>query len=76
MKNVIQEYCSKKQFESTIAELKSLLSQKELQLQNKTNELKNLQEDIIHKKQLLEVQNLEQDLNLKSLQIKEIQENI
>ncbi|ELX8925897.1 hypothetical protein SLH66_001146 [Campylobacter coli] len=76
LKNVIQEYCSKKQFESTIAELKSLLSQKELQLQNKTNELKNLQEDIIHKKQLLEVQNLEQDLNLKSLQTKEIQENI
>ncbi|EPO1126320.1 hypothetical protein ACQF4I_001843, partial [Campylobacter coli] len=41
-----------------------------------TKELKNLQEDIIHKKQLLEVQNLEQDLNLKSLQTKEIQENI
>ncbi|EAL8136383.1 hypothetical protein DW548_03315 [Campylobacter coli] len=75
-KKIYQEYCSKKQFESTIAELKSLLSQKELQLQNKTNELKNLQEDIIHKKQLLEVQNLEQDLNLKSLQTKEIQENI
>ncbi len=75
-KKTYQEYCSKKQFESTITELKSLLSQKELQLQNKTNELKNLQEDIIHKKQLLEVQNLEQDLNLKSLQTKEIQENI
>ncbi len=75
-KKIYQEYCSKKQFESTIAELKSLLSQKELQLQNKTNELKNLQEDIIHKKQLLEVQNLEQDLILKSLQTKEIQENI
>ncbi len=52
------------------------ISDLELQLQNKTKELKNLQEDIIHKKQLLEVQNLEQDLNLKSLQTKEIQENI
>ncbi|EIX9817199.1 hypothetical protein ML374_001582, partial [Campylobacter coli] len=67
------KYINKKKI---YAELKSLLSQKELQLQNKTNELKNLQEDIIHKKQLLEVQNLEQDLNLKSLQTKEIQENI
>ncbi|EOB0540683.1 hypothetical protein ACIP56_001978, partial [Campylobacter coli] len=34
------------------------ISDLELQLQNKTKELKNLQEDIIHKKQLLEVQNL------------------
>ncbi|ECP7247905.1 hypothetical protein FUZ02_08790, partial [Campylobacter coli] len=52
------------------------ISHLELQLQNKTNELKNLQENIAHKKQFLEVQNLEQDVNLKHLKAKEIQENI
>ncbi|MGI7252412.1 hypothetical protein ACNGBE_04440 [Campylobacter coli] len=76
LKNAIQEYCSKKQFELSISTLKSTLSRLELQLQNKTNELKNLQESITHKKQLLEVQNLEQDVNLKYLKAKEIQENI
>lgn len=76
LKNVIEEYCLKKQYETTINLLKSSLSQKELQLQNKSNELKSLQDNITHKKQLLEVQNLEQDLNLKSLKAKEIAENI
>ncbi|MGI7310379.1 hypothetical protein ACNGBE_04485 [Campylobacter coli] len=75
-RSMYQEYCSKKQFELSISTLKSTLSRLELQLQNKTNELKNLQESITHKKQLLEVQNLEQDVNLKYLKAKEIQENI
>ncbi|EAL0080895.1 hypothetical protein BGG37_07495, partial [Campylobacter lari] len=47
-----------------------------ISLSNQLTKLKNLQENITHKKQLLEVQNLEQDLNLKSLQTKEVQENI
>lgn len=55
---------------------KTKIKNLECEPQNTTNELKNLQENITHKKQLLEVQNLGQNFNLKSLKIKEIQESI
>ncbi|ECQ7482044.1 hypothetical protein F0F44_08445 [Campylobacter coli] len=67
--DMIEKYREHSSYAKTISHL-------ELQLQNKTNELKNLQENIAHKKQFLEVQNLEQDVNLKHLKAKEIQENI
>ncbi|EGK8023257.1 hypothetical protein IO403_001439 [Campylobacter lari] len=74
-KKIIEEYCAIMDSKKN-AICDSKIQNLELQLQNKTNELKNLQESITHKKQLLEVQNLEQDVNLKHLKAKEIQENI
>lgn len=74
-KEIIDEYdCIMDSKKNMIYDTK--IKHLECELQNKTNELRNLQENITHKKQLLEVQNLEQDLNLKSLKTKEIQENI
>ncbi|OOY02615.1 hypothetical protein BOQ02_00710 [Campylobacter coli] len=74
-KEIIDEYdCIMDSKKNMIYDTK--IKHLECELQNKTNELRNLQENIAHKKQLLEVQNLEQDLNLKSLQTKELQENI